>query len=400
MKDKEINHQISFEDTSIAFSAKSDKELRKMYLLFAGMNNNILANLGTFLMKTAINLKMPVKGLIKNTIFQHFCGGETIEDSQATVDELAKYNIGTILDYSVEGEKTEKGFDDTRDEILNTILKAKATPSIPFCVFKVTGVAPASLLEKVQKKQMLSSDEEKIYEKAKLRIDKICKAAYENNVSIFVDGEESWIQEEIDRLVYEMMNKYNHSQVIIYNTYQMYRKDMLNNLKAAFQYAATGSYLLGVKLVRGAYMEKERAKAEEEGYEDPIHPDKQTTDDHYDLALRYCINNKQRVFLCSGSHNEYSNYYLTVLMEKHGLKNNDQRVWFAQLYGMSDNISFNLAYAGYNVAKYVPYGPIEAVLPYLIRRAAENTSISGQSSREFNLIKKELKRRKNSAKPL
>ncbi len=392
--ENESNNHISFDDTSIAFSSKSDKELRKMYLLFASMNNNILANLGTFFMKTAINFKMPVKGLIKSTIFQHFCGGETIEDSQSTINELKKYNIGTILDYSVEGEKTETGFDLTRDEILKTIYKAKDSSSIPFCVFKVTGLAPAHLLEKVQKKDSLSLEEEKIYERAKERVDLICKTAFENNVRIFIDGEESWIQGTIDKLAYGLMQKYNMNQAIVYNTFQMYRKDMLNNLKSAFQYAAAGNYFLGVKLVRGAYMEKERKKSEEEGYEDLIQPDKQATDEDYDASLKFCINNKQRVYLCLGSHNEYSNYYLTVLMDKHSLKNNDQRVWFAQLYGMSDNISYNLAHAGFNVAKYVPYGPIEAVIPYLIRRAEENTSISGQSSREFNLIRKELSRRK------
>lgn len=394
MKDNEINHQISFEDTSIAFSSKTDKELRKMYVLFASMNNNILANLGTFFMKTAINFKMPIKGLIKITIFQHFCGGETIEDSLPTINELSKYNIGTILDYSIEGEKSEIGFDSTREEILKTIMKAKNSPSLPFCVFKVTGLGSAHLLEKIQKKATLNSDEVIAFEKIKGRVDVLCKTAFENNVQILIDGEDSWIQDVIDQLTYQMMQKYNLSRAIVFNTYQMYRKDMLQNLKSALQYAAAGNYFLGAKLVRGAYMEKERERAEREGYEDPIHPTKQATDEHYNLALKYCINNKQRINLCSGSHNEYSNYYLTVLMDKHGLKINDPRIWFAQLYGMSDNISFNLAYAGYNVAKYVPYGPLEAVMPYLIRRAEENTSIAGQTSREFKLIKKEISRRK------
>ncbi|CAN5602897.1 proline dehydrogenase family protein [soil metagenome] len=396
MNDKELNHQVSFEDTSIAFSSKDDKELKKMYLLFASMNNNILVNLGTNLMKTAIKLNLPVKQFIKKTIFQHFCGGETIEDSQSTIEELAKYNIGTILDYSVEGEKTEEGFEKTATEIIKTINKAKSTSYIPFTVFKITGLASAELLEKVQKKEKLQPAEIQAFDKIKARVEKICKTAHDLEVRIFIDGEESWIQEVIDELAYQMMEKYNLNTAIVFNTYQMYRKDMMGKLRNAFHYAVAGNYFLGVKLVRGAYMEKERERAEEVGYEDPIQPQKDATDQDYDKALKFCIDNKQRIYLCSGSHNEYSNYYLTILMEKHGMKNNDGRVWFAQLYGMSDNISFNLANAGYNVAKYVPYGPVEAVMPYLLRRAEENTSISGQSSREFTLIKSELKRRKKA----
>lgn len=398
MNDMSLHHQVSFEDTSIAFSSKDDKELKKMYLLFASMNNNILANLGTNFMKTAIKLNLPVKQLIKKSIFRHFCGGETIEDSQSTIEELAKFNIGTILDYSVEGEKTEEGFEKTAAEIINTINKAKTTASIPFTVFKVSGLASAGLLEKIQKKIELQPSEVLAFEKAKERVEKICRTAHEYKVRIFIDGEESWIQDVIDELAYKMMEKYNLKTAIVFNTYQMYRKDMMGKLKNAFHYAVAGNYFLGVKLVRGAYMEKERERAEEEGYEDPIQGAKDATDQDYDKALKFCIDNKQRIHLCSGSHNEYSNYYLTILMEKHGMRNNDERVWFAQLYGMSDNISYNLANAGYNVAKYVPYGPVEAVMPYLFRRAEENTSISGQSSREFRLIKNEIKRRKKAKK--
>lgn len=392
----EINHQISFEDTSIAFSSKSDEELRKMYLLFASMNNNILTNLGTKFIKTAINLRLPVKGVIKKTIFNQFCGGEAIEDLQPTIDELAKYRIGTIPDYSVEGERTEQGFEKNKDEIVKTINKAKLSISIPFCVFKVTGLASVKLLKKVQKKESLSNEEKLAFEKVKERVDEICGKAFENNVKLFIDGEESWIQDIIDSITYDMMKKYNTGTAIVFNTYQMYRRDMIGRLKNALHYAVTHNYYLGAKLVRGAYMEKERDMAEKEGYDDPIQSTKEETDQAYNIALKFCMDNKQRVYLCSGSHNEYSNYYLTVLMEKHGLQPHDDRVWFAQLYGMSDNISFNLAHAGYNVAKYVPYGPVEAVMPYLLRRAEENTSIAGQSSREFSLIKKELQRRRKA----
>lgn len=386
-------NSISFDDTAIAFASKSDKELRKMYWLFASMNNNFLVSSGTAVLKLGLKLNLPIKGLIKKTIFEHFCGGESIADSEGTIRELAAYHIGTILDYSVEGEKVEAGFEKTAQEIIKTIEKAKNSPDIPFSVFKVTGLASGTVLAKAQKGTL--SNEEKIrYEKIVERIDRICKTAYENKVRIFIDGEESWMQDAIDEIVYSMMRKYNVETPIVYNTFQMYRKDMLAKLKAAFQYAATYNYYLGAKLVRGAYMEKERERAAEEGYDDPIQPNKAATDEDYNRALKFCLDNKQRVALCSGSHNEYSNYYLTVLMEKHGLKNNDERVYFAQLYGMSDNISFNLVKAGYNVAKYVPYGPVEAVMPYLFRRAEENTSIAGQTSREFLLIKRELQRRK------
>lgn len=384
---------ISFDDTAVAFSSKSDKELKKMYLLFASMNNNLLTSFGTSALKFGLKLNLPIKGLIKKTVFEHFCGGESIKDSEKTIQELAAYNIGTILDYSVEGENSEEGFEKTASEIIKTIEKAKNSPSIPFCVFKMTGVASWSILEKAQEKTLLK--EESIeYDKAIERINTICKKAFDCKVRIFIDGEESWMQDTIDEIGYSMMRKYNTDAPIVYNTYQMYRKDMLGKLKEAFQYSATYNYYLGAKLVRGAYMEKERERAEEQGYEDPIQPNKEATDEDYNRALKFCMDNKQRIAVCSGSHNEYSNYYLTVLMEKHSLKNNDSRIHFAQLYGMSDNISFNLAKVGYNVAKYVPYGPVTAVMPYLFRRAEENTSIAGQSSREFLLIKKELQRRK------
>lgn len=389
---------VSFDDTIIAFSSKSDKQLKKMYLLFAAMNSNMLVDTGTLFMKTALKLHLPVKGLIRNTIFEHFCGGETIEDSEDTIRELARFNIGTILDYSVEGEKTEEGFEHTAYEILATIKKAAGNPSIPFAVFKVTGVASSALLEKIQKKEDLSSEERSEFERVCGRIDTICRTAHEHKVRVLIDGEESWIQDTIDVLAYEMMKNYNKEEAIVFNTFQMYRKASLASLKKAFHYAALHEYYLGVKLVRGAYMEKEREVAEKTGQPDPIQPDKDSTDADFNKALSFCLNEKQRISLCCGSHNEYSNYYLTVLMEKHGLRPNDPRIYFSQLYGMSDNISYNLAKAGYNVAKYVPYGPIAAVMPYLFRRAEENTSISGQSSREFKLIYNEIKRREQASK--
>jgi len=249
-------------------------------------------------------------------------------------------------------------------------------------------------LEKVQKKEVLSEDEKAAYERVRSRVDQICAKAFSYDVPVLVDAEDSWIQGTIDELAYEMMQKYNQKKTIVFNTFQMYRADMLENLKNAFHQAAMHNYYLGVKMVRGAYMEKEAERAEKMNYNNPIHRSKEATDKAFNKGLSFCIDNKQRITLMCGSHNEYSNLYLTVLMEKHGMKNNDERVWFGQLLGMSDNISFNLSKAGYNVAKYVPYGPVEAVMPYLIRRASENTSVAGQSSRELTLIKKEVKRRK------
>ncbi len=390
-----IDNTVAFEDTAVAFAAKSDKALKKKYLIFASMNSNWLVKTGTSMMKTALKLRLPVTGIIKHTIFEQFCGGETIADSEDTIKQLAQFNIKTILDYSVEGEGTEKSYEHTCAEVLRTIERAKGSADIPFSVFKVTGIGSTEVMEKVQlQKDSLSDKDIAAFQKIRERVDKICKSAHDNDVSIFIDGEESWIQDTIDMLTYEMMEKYNKDKAIVYNTYQMYRKDMLLKLKTAFQHATAKQYQLGAKLVRGAYMEKERARAKEFGYPDPIQINKAASDEDYNRALLFCMNNKQRIALCSGSHNEYSNYYLTVLMDKHGLKRDDERVYFAQLYGMSDNISFTLAKAGYNVVKYVPYGPVAAVMPYLFRRADENTSIAGQSGREFNLIQKEIDRRR------
>jgi len=388
-------NNISFDDTSIAFSSKTDKELRKSYVLFALMDKNLIVKLGTIFIKAALKLKLPVKNLIKNNLFNHFCGGESIADSEKTIQELSKYQIGTILDYAVEGEKTEAGFNHTAEEIIRTIHRSSNDPNIPFCVFKPTGMASITLLEKIQRGGQLSKEEKEAYEDTRKRWDRVCGVSFELDVRIFIDSEDSYIQDPIDNLAYELMKKYNHKKAIVWNTYQMYRVGMLDNLEKAIQQARDQGYFFGAKLVRGAYMEKERERAEEMGYPDPIQPDKDATDQAYDAALKLCISNKDIVSVCSGSHNERSNYYLTELMKEAGMKNDDERAYFAQLYGMSDHISFNLADAGYNVAKYVPFGPVRSVLPYLIRRTEENTSIAGQTGRELSLILKEMNRRKN-----
>ncbi len=392
------NNEISFDDTLIAFSSKSDKDLKRSYALFAVMDKNLIVKLGTFFVNAALKFKLPVKNLIKSNLFNHFCGGESITDSEKTVMELAEYNIGTILDYAVEGENTEAAFDHTADEIIRTIHRAKGDPDIPFCVFKPTGMASIDLLEKVQSGESLSAGEQNEFENIRKRWDRVCGESYKNGVKIFIDSEDSFIQDPIDELTYELMEKYNKEETIVWNTYQLYRVGMLDNLEMALQRSKEKKYFFGAKLVRGAYMEKERERAAEKGYPDPIQPDKPSTDQAYDDALRFCITNKDLVSVCSGSHNENSNYLLTELMAEAKMENNDDRVYFAQLYGMSDHISFNLAKAGYNVVKYVPYGPVESVVPYLMRRAEENTSIAGQSSREFLLIKNELKRRRKLSK--
>jgi len=389
--------KVSFEDTAVAFSYKTTRALKMAHLIFSLVNHPWISALATSSVKVALALRLPVEGMIKSTVFDHFCGGVSIDNCDDEITTLNKHGVGTILDYSVEGAKTESGFDAAVEETLRTIDKARKTPeSIPFSVFKVTGLAATELLEKVQKKETLSAEEQSALTRVRARIHRICKHGFDNNVRVLIDAEETWIQEPIDAFAYDMMAEFNKEKVIVFNTYQLYRTASLGNLKEAHTVASAKNYFLGAKLVRGAYMEKERERAEQQGYESPIHPSKEATDKAFNDALAFCIEKRDRVAVMCGSHNEYSNQFLTAMMEKHGIKNNDDRFWFAQLYGMSDNISFNLAKAGYRVAKYVPYGPVRSVMPYLFRRAQENTSVVGQSSRELILIRKELQRRKSA----
>lgn len=360
------------------------------------MNLQWLVKLGTFFIKLFFMLKLPIKYLIKPTVFEVFCGGEDIQECDKTIKKLYGSKIGTILDYSVEGEDDEKSFEHTAKEILLTIEKADHNEAIPFCVFKVTGIGHFDLLERIQASEELSDEEKIAFERVRQRMDTLCKRAHQLGVKIFVDAEESWVQDTIDVLAYEMMEKYNKETAIVYNTFQLYRKDMLDNLVKATDVAAQKGYFLGAKLVRGAYMEKERDRAHELEYCSPIQNTKEDTDHDFNHAIDFCVRNREQVSICLGTHNEYSSMYLTKQMQKLGIPNNDPHFFFAQLLGMSDNISYNLANQGYNVAKYVPYGPVEAVMPYLFRRAAENTSVKGQASREFMLIKKEVVRRKEA----
>jgi proline dehydrogenase len=390
----EIVPKVHFDDTATAFSYKSDRELKKANFIFSLVNHPSISILATGAAKLGLALRLPVKGLIRSTVFEHFCGGETIEASEKTVQTLAKFHVGTILDYSVEGEKSEEGFDKTCEEILHTFDRAKGNSAIPFCVFKMTGMADSALLEKINRKEKLTDEEAVRFQHVHDRVEKICNKAFTFQVPVLIDAEETWIQGPIDELVREMMRKYNQQKAIVFTTIQFYRADSVQKLKDDYHDATMHNYFYGIKMVRGAYMEKERLRAEEMGYPSPIHVSKEATDDAFNKGLSFCLDNKQRITVMCGSHNEYSNKFLSVLIDKHGMQHNDPRVWFAQLLGMSDHISFNLAKAGYNVAKYVPYGPVESVMPYLIRRAQENTSVSGQSSRELGLIRKELKRRR------
>ena len=384
---------LSFDNTEISFSGKSNKDLNRSYWLFKMVSNRTFVSIGKSLTTFAIQTHLPIKGLIKATIFKQFCGGETIEECDKAIKELAKFNIGTILDYSVEGKESEIDFDACSAETIATIAKAKDDKSIPFCVFKVTGMARFDLLEKVSSKIALSAPENLEFERIQNRVNAICKAAKIAGVPVFIDAEESWIQEAIDELANQMMVLYNKEKAIVYNTYQLYRKDRLPYLKKSFEVAQQLNYFLGAKLVRGAYMEKERNRAIEKDYPSPIQETKENTDADYDSAVEFCTENISRIAICAGTHNENSSMKLADLMQKKNIPSDTKNIYFSQLLGMSDHISFNLANANFNVAKYVPYGPVNEVLPYLIRRAQENTSVKGQTGRELNLIMKEKARR-------
>ncbi len=392
---KENSNTLSFENTQIAFAHQSDKSLKRSYWLYKAINNNYLVKIGPSLTKLALNLRLPISGLIKKTIFKQFCGGESIGECTPTINNLAVYNIGTILDYSVEGAEQESNFEETAEEILKTINAAKLSPEkIPFTVFKITGLARFSLLEKVSSETELPDVEQYELHKVTDRIEKVCQAAHENNVRIMIDAEESWIQNAIDKFALAMMRKFNKQKTIIFNTYQLYRHDKLFSLIADAEYARDNQFYLGAKLVRGAYMEKERKRAEEMNYKSPIQVSKEATDTDYDQAVQFCLTFYKSISFVAGTHNELSCKCLAQTMDEQNINHSEQNIYFSQLLGMSDNLSFNLSNAGYNVAKYVPYGPVKAVLPYLFRRAEENTAIAGQAGRELKLIAKELKRRK------
>lgn len=388
--------KLNFQDTKTAFADKTDSELREKYRIFKLMNSPILNEIGTKSAQIALSLGLPVEWLIKSTIFEQFCGGENIEECQPTIEKLGASKIGTILDYSVEGKSDEADFERTKDETILNLKRAKNDDKIPFAVFKVTGIAPLGTLEKISSKTELKESNKVKWENARRRVQEICEFAHSIEQPIFIDAEESWIQDAIDLLATEMMEKYNREKPIVFNTIQLYRHDRLDFLKKSHEAAKKDGYIYAVKLVRGAYMEKERERAKEMGYPSPIHPDKAATDRDFNLAVDYCLENVEEIAFVAGTHNEESVQKLVQKMKEKGVSENHPHVFFSQLYGMSDNLSYILAQQNYNVSKYVPYGPVRDTVPYLIRRAEENTSVKGQVSRELDLIARELKRRKNS----
>jgi proline dehydrogenase len=383
-----------FDNTEIAFRYRSDKELKRAQFLFSSMSSPTLTQTGMALTKWAINWNLPVKGIIKSTIFNQFCGGETMEEAAHTAELLGKYNVGVILDYGVEGKEGEAEFDNAVPEFIKAIRYAASQKNIPFISVKVTGFARFALLEKLDSNQPLSADEQQEWQRVQNRIDRICQAASETGTMVLIDAEESWIQQPVDDLTDAMMEKYNTGKIVVFNTFQLYRHDRLAFLKKSAQLSESKGYLLGAKLVRGAYMEKERKRGMEMGYHSPIQPNKAATDADYDAAVLFCLQRLDKLAVFIGTHNERSCIEAAKYMVGHNIPADHPHVYFSQLFGMSDNISFNLANSGYHVAKYLPYGPVKDVLPYLMRRAQENTSVAGQTGRELSLINKELKRRR------
>jgi proline dehydrogenase len=383
-----------FDNTEIAFRYRTNRELKKANFLFSFMASPLLTKLGIGAAQLSMKWHLPVKGLLKSTIFSQFCGGETLEETAATSENISKYNVDTILDYGVEGKESDAEFDKAVPEFVKAVKYAASQKHIPFISLKVTGFARFGLLEKMNAKQTLTSEEVAEWNRVIGRIDEICKNAAERNVMVLIDAEETWIIEPCNELTEAMMEKYNRKQVVVFNTYQFYCHGTLPFLKYSIEEASKKGYLLGAKLVRGAYMEKERARAAAMNYQDPIQPDKESTDRDYDAGVLLCLQNLDKLALFIGTHNEKSCATAVEYMERNGIEPKNPRVFFSQLYGMSDNISFNIANAGYHVSKYLPYGPVKDVIPYLMRRAQENTSVAGQTSRELLLIQKEMKRRK------
>jgi len=390
--------EINFEDTKTAFRIKSDRDLRRAYILFKLISYPILVKIGNPVIKVCSALRIPIGWIVKPTAFKHFVGGETLEDCQPAVEKIKTANVYSILDYSVEGKESDKAISAALEETLRAVKNAGKNPEIPFAVFKPTAFGKHHALEVLSGEGTPDAETKEEGEKFRNRIDMLCKTAYANDIPIMIDAEDTYIQNFIDQVVMEMMQLYNKEKCIVFNTYQMYRHDRIAILEADIKKAQEEKFFLGAKFVRGAYMERERLRAEKMGYEDPIQPDKESTDKDYNLALKISMDNLDFVSIFNGTHNEYSSKYLADLMIEQGIDPDDKRIWFSQLYGMSEHISYNLSDAGFNVAKYVPYGPVRFVLPYLMRRVEENTSVKGQTGRELSLIKKERQRRKHETR--
>ena len=386
--------KLSFDDTQRAFAHKSNFDLQKAYRLFQTFSYPWLVNNGPKLANFALSIGLPINGLVKKTIFHQFCGGETITESAKSAIELHANGIGAILDYSVEGEADNHAYIAAFEELKKVILEAAHQPAYPFAVFKCTGIGSFNALVAASEGSSLTAKQTEDLAELSTRVNQLCALAAHHKVKILIDAEETWIQQAIDELAVANMREFNHEQVIVYNTIQLYRTGRIAEIQRQIAAARASDYKIGFKLVRGAYMEKERLRAAEKGYVSPIQVSKENTDSDYDEALRLCFENKDVVSVMAGTHNEASSYLLAQLIADAQLDKTDDRFWFAQLYGMSDHISFNLAHAGYNVAKYLPYGPVKEVLPYLSRRAQENSSVKGQAGRELSLIITEIKRRK------
>ena len=391
---------ISFDNTENAFAYKTSKELKEAKFLFNTMGFPWFVQIGTRLTPFVMRTGLPVHGIIRKTIFKQFVGGETLEETAEVGAILGKYGVQVILDYGVEGKEGEDNYDRATEQFIRVINYAATQTNIPFISIKVTGLARFGLLQTLNEAPRLRSGihdhEEEIneWDRVRERMYTICEVAAEKNIGVLIDAEESWIQDPVDRLSMEMMEVFNKEKVIVYNTIQLYRHDRLHFLKLSHKIAREQGFKLGMKLVRGAYMEKERERAYDKGYESPIQPDKPATDNDYDASLAFCIEHVEDISVIVASHNEATNLYAALLLDKKGLPHNHPHIHFSQLYGMSDNITFNLAKEGFNVSKYLPFGPIRDVIPYLMRRAQENSSVSGQTGRELSLIKKELCRRK------
>ena len=386
-----------FSDTKVAFALKNDRQLRRAYWLFNMIKNPTLVKVGTTLTNVALKLNLPVDGLIRTTVFDHFCGGISENDCLQVVDNMYDNGkVSSVLDYSVEGKESEEQFDAALEMVLKTIVFAKERNAIPFAVFKPTGLGRFALYQKITEKNTLTESEKEEWNRVVARFHFLCKKAHDLNVSVLIDGEESWMQDAADDLVLEMMRTYNTEKTVVYNTLQLYRWDRLDYLKELHKTATNEGFYIGMKLVRGAYMEKENDRAQEKGYKSPICESKKTTDDNFNKTLKYMLNHTDKMALFIGTHNENSSYLAMDIMKENNLEANNKSVFFGQLFGMSDNISYNLANQGYNVAKYLPFGPVKDVMPYLIRRAQENTSVAGQTNRELDLISAEIKRRKSA----
>lgn len=389
------NHILQFENTEIAFRNQSNASLRESYQLFKLMNNKNLVSVGKNLVRFAMAVHLPINGIIKNTIYKHFVGGTSIDDCSKTIERLASRHVFSILDYAQEGEESEEAFNATCQEVIRTIEFAQHNPAVPFSVFKITGIARFDLLAKVSSGSELTDAEVVEFQKVEERVDAIFRRGYELNVPVMVDAEETWIQPVLDDMVMRLMAQYNKKKAIVQNTYQMYRHDSIERIKKHHQMALEGGFRFGLKIVRGAYMEKERARAAEKGYPSPIQPDKPSTDRDFNNIIHYFVNHVDSIDFMVSTHNEESTQLLTSLIDERKLPRNHPGIYFSQLYGMSDHITYSLAEEGYNVAKYVPYGAVKTMMPYLFRRAEENSSVKGQSSRELNMIRKELRRRRS-----